>query len=88
MTAELARPVVTENPHPAFAGRPHRLELDVTDRAGRRQIVATCSCLGWHASVLVRPRAESAQTVELRELHGDHAAAGLTALVPTTWSPA
>lgn len=75
---------VSTSGHPAFGGGDHRLELDTFDRAGRRGIVGTCSCLGWHASILVLPdkagRAEARQTAELREAHGDHVVA---AEVPT-----
>lgn len=81
---------VTENPHPAFAGRPHQLTAETGDLAGRRQIVATCSCLGWSASLLVRAgRAEHTALAEVTEAHGEHAAGATTPalLVPTAWTP-
>lgn len=78
---------VHADPHPAFGGGEHRLEVETFDRAGRVAIVATCSCLGWHASVLVRPAVVAAQLAEVRELHGEHRAADLAVADPCHWTP-
>lgn len=84
--------VNADNRHPAFGGKPHALDVEVTPKAGRSAIVATCSCLGWHASVLVAPgRAVARETAEARERWADHVAAldgrpvvhDLTAWTPT-----
>lgn len=68
--------VNVDHQHPAYGGRPHALEIEVAPRAGRSAIVATCSCLGWHASVLVAPgRAEARELAEARERWAEHVAA-------------